>query len=250
MAENKSMKDGIKRRDFLRVLGVSGAGATLTGCSTEKVERLLPYVVAPDDITPGVSTWYTTVCGGCSAQCGMWVRPREGRAIKVEGNPNHPVSEGGLCAKGHATLQHLYHPDRFLGPMIRDGSELRQVTWEEAESLLAARLGSAQNPMLISGRMGPSLNKLVDEFIEGIGGVRVSYDAISDAPLAEAARIVYGTTGIPQYDLENARFLLSFGNDFIETGSSPVAHNKGFARMSSVLQGRRVVLFTLALAFH
>ena len=234
MAGNKSMKDGIKRRDFLRVLGVSGAGATLTGCSTEKVERLLPYVVAPDDITPGVSTWYTTVCGGCSAQCGMWVRTREGRAIQVEGNPNHPVSEGGLCAKGHATLQHLYHPDRFLGPMMRDGSELRQVTWEEAESLLAARLGSAQNPMLISGRMGPSLNKLVDEFVEGIGGVRVSYDAISDAPLAEAARIVYGTAGIPQYDIENARLLLSFGNDFIETGSSPVAHNKGLARMSSV----------------
>jgi len=234
MADNKNMQDGLKRRDFLKVLGVSGAGATLTGCSTEEVERLLPYVVAPDDITPGVSTWYTTVCDGCSAQCGMWVRTREGRAVKVEGNPNHPVSQGGLCAKGHATLQHLYHPDRFPGPMIREGSELRQVAWEEAEALLAARLSSAQNPMLISGRMGPSLNELVNEFIGGIGGIRVSYDAISDAPLAEAARIVYGTAGIPQYDIENARFLLSFGNDFIETGSSPVAHTKGLARMSSV----------------
>ncbi len=234
MAENKSMRDGIKRRDFLKVLGVSGAGATLTGCSTEKVERLLPYVVAPDDITPGVSTWYTTVCDGCSAQCGMWVRTREGRAIKVEGNPNHPVSEGGLCAKGHATLQHLYHPDRFSGPMIREGGELQQVTWEAAESLLAARLGSTARAMLISGRMGPSLDALVDEFVEAIGGVRVGYDAVSDAPLAEAVRIAYGTAGLPRYDLENARYLLSFGNDFIETGSSPVAHNKGLARMSSV----------------
>ena len=234
MAENESMQDGIKRRDFLRVLGVSGAGATLTGCSTEKVERLLPYVVAPDDITPGVSTWYTTVCEGCSAGCGMWVRTREGRAIKIEGNPNHPISEGGLCSKGHATLQHLYHPDRFSGPMIREDGELRQATWEEAESLLVARLSATNRSMLINGQMGPSLDKLADEFVEAIGGIRIGYDAISDAPLAEAAKIVYGTDGLPIYDLENARLLFSFGNDFIETGSSPVGHNKGLARMSSV----------------
>ena len=74
------MTDGIKRRDFLKVLGVSGGAATVTGCSTGDVERLLPYVVAPEEITPGVATWYATACGGCSANCGMWVRTREGRA--------------------------------------------------------------------------------------------------------------------------------------------------------------------------
>ena len=66
------MTDGIKRRDFLKVLGVSGAGATMTGCGGE-VERLLPYVVAPEEITPGVATWYATACGGCSAGFGASV---------------------------------------------------------------------------------------------------------------------------------------------------------------------------------
>ncbi|NJD18358.1 MAG: twin-arginine translocation signal domain-containing protein, partial [Gemmatimonadetes bacterium] len=122
------MSDGIKRRDFLKVLGVTGAGATLTGCAPQKVERLIPYVAAPEDITPGVATWYTTVCDGCAAQCGMWVRTREGRAVKVEGNPNHPESGGGLCGKGHATLQHLYNPDRDTGPMIRENGALRPTT--------------------------------------------------------------------------------------------------------------------------
>ena len=55
------MSDGLKRRDFLKVVGASGAGAGVLGCSTEKVERLLPFVVPPEDITPGVATWYTTV---------------------------------------------------------------------------------------------------------------------------------------------------------------------------------------------
>ena len=235
------MTDGLKRRDFLKVLGVSGAGATMSGCGPGDVERLLPYVVQPEEITPGVATWYATACGGCSAQCGMWVRTREGRAVKVEGNPNHPVSEGGLCARGHATLQHLYNPDRFAGPMVREGPRMRLGTWDEAERLLAARIGAAGaaggRVMYIGGHTGPTLSGLVDRFLAGIDGARVDYDAISDAPLREATRIAYGVNEIPTYDIGAAQLLLSFGNDFIDSGSSPVAHNRGLARMSAVDAG-------------
>jgi anaerobic selenocysteine-containing dehydrogenase/Fe-S-cluster-containing dehydrogenase component len=235
--------DGILRRDFLKVVGVTGAGATLAGCSTQEVERLLPYVVAPEEITPGVATWYTTVCGGCAAGCGMWVKTREGRAIKIEGNPAHPVSEGGICAKGHATLQHLYNPDRHHGPMIREGTVFRQGTWDEAERLLAARLQRARNPqntvdrgdvLLMTGHTGPTMSRLLDEFVAALGGVRVDYDAVSDAPLLEAARIAYGVGSVPRYDIGAARLLVSFGYDFIDSGASPVEHNKGLARMSAV----------------
>jgi len=231
------MTDGIKRRDFLKVLGVGGASATLTGCSTGDVERLLPYVVAPEEITPGVATWYTTACSGCSAGCGMWVRTREGRAVKVEGNPDHPVSEGGLCSRGHATLQHLYNADRFAGPMLREGDRLRQGTWDEAERLLAARLrgrAEGQGVLFIGGHTGPSLDALIGDFVSVVGAERVTYDAVSDAPLREAVRIAYGTAELPEYDIASARLLFSFGNDFIESGASPVAHQKGFARMSAV----------------
>ena len=229
------MSDGIKRRDFLKVLGVTGAGATLTGCSTQAAERLIPYVVHPEDITPGVATWYTTVCDGCTAQCGMWVRTREGRAVKVEGNPHHPVSGGALCAKGHATLQHLYNPDRYPGPMLREGGELRRISWEEAESLLAQRIqGAAGNVLFITGGMGPTMTGLADAFAGAVGGRRVRFDALSDAPLREAARIAFGASGLPRYDIAAARFLISFGDDFIESGASPVAHQRAFARMSVV----------------
>src|SRR6056297_2006726 len=180
------MTDGIKRRDFLKVLGVSGAGATLGGCSTGDVERLLPYVVAPEEITPGIATWYTTACSGCSASCGMWVRTREGRAVKIEGNPDHPVSQGGLCSRGHATLQHLYNPDRYTGPMIREGGRYRQGTWDEGERLLASRisgLAEGQDVLFLGGEAGPTLDTLINDFVSAVGGERVRYDAVSDAPL-------------------------------------------------------------------
>ncbi len=229
------MSDGIKRRDFLKVLGASGAGAALTGCSPQKVERLIPYVVAPEDITPGVATWYTTVCDGCAAQCGMWVRTREGRAVKVEGNPNHPVSGGALCGKGHATLQHLYNPDRYAGPTIRENGTLRPTTWEEAEALLAQRIqGAAGNVLFIAGAMGPSMSGLADAFLGAVGGRRVQYDALSDAPLREAMLRAFGTDALPRYDLAATRFLVSFGDDFLESGPSPVEYHRGFARMSAV----------------
>jgi anaerobic selenocysteine-containing dehydrogenase/Fe-S-cluster-containing dehydrogenase component len=235
--------DGIRRRDFLKVVGVTGAGATLAGCSTRDVERLLPYVSGDEEITPGVATWYTTVCRGCAAECGMWVRTREGRAVKVEGNPDHPVSQGGLCSRGHATLQHLYHPDRFHGPMIREGSTFRQGTWDEAEQLLAARIRRAQNPqnttdpgsvLLVRGHSSPTMRRLMSEFVAAVGGASVDYDAVTDAPLLEAARIAYGSPDLPRYDIGSSRLLLSFGYDFLESGSSPVEYNRGLARMSAV----------------
>ena len=149
------MSNGIKRRDFLKVVGVSGAGAGLAGCTTGEAEKLLPYVIPPDDITPGVATWYTTVCGECPAGCGVWARTREGRAVKLEGNPAHPISKGALCQRGHASLQGLYNPDRYPGPMLRDAGEFRSATWDEAESLLAERIqGAAGNVLLINGHTG------------------------------------------------------------------------------------------------
>ena len=228
------MTEGIKRRDFLKVLGVGGAGVGLAGCSTGEVEKLLPYVVPPEEITPGVSTWYTSVCQECAAQCGMWVRTREGRAVKVEGNPNHPVSGGALCARGHSSIQGLYNPDRIAAPLARDGDGFRQITWEEAETMLAQRLQGAGNVLFLSGRMGPTETDLVTRFLSVVGGEHVTYDGLSDPPLQEATRIAFGRDVVPRYDFERAQVIVSFGADFIETWISPVEYGRGFARSAGV----------------
>lgn len=206
------------------------------GCSTENVEKLLPYVVPDEEITPGVATWYTSVCGECPAGCGTWVRTREGRVVKVEGNPNHPVSGGALCTRGISSVQGLYNPDRLTSPMLREGEGFRPVGWDEAEALLAQRLQGGSNHLLLMGRAGPTMTELAENFMARVGGTRVEYDVLSEAPLREATRIAFGRNVLPSYDLEGARFLLSFGADFLETWLSPVAYQRGFARMSGVDQ--------------
>lgn len=234
------MSDGIKRRDFLKVLGVGGASAGLAGCSTQSAEKLLPYVVPPEDITPGVATWYTSVCGECAAACGMWVRTREGRAVKVEGNPSHPLSGGALCSRGYASIQGLYHADRFAGPMVRRNGTLESISWDEAEALLAERLqGAGGNVLLINGTTGPTLSDVMDGFVSAVGGQRVEYDGLADAPLREATRIAFGQDVIPRYDFGAANFVLSFGADFLETWGTPTAYARGFTAMSGEDHGEK-----------
>src|SRR5687768_18611209 len=131
---------GVKRRDFLKVIGAGTASTTMVGCSSERVEKLIPYLVSPDETVPGVSTYYATTCRECSVACGVIAETRDGRAIKLEGNPEHPLNRGALCARGQSGLQGLYNPDRFRGPMVRQGNALVPTTWETALQQLGQRL--------------------------------------------------------------------------------------------------------------
>src|SRR5688500_17860579 len=135
-----SKSAGVKRRDFLKVLGAAGAAGTAVGCSSQQVEKLIPYLVSPDNTVPGVSNYYATVCRECAAACGVIAEVRDGRAIKLEGNPAHPLNRGALCAQGQSALQGLYNPDRYRGPMLRQNGRLAPVTWEAALQELGRRL--------------------------------------------------------------------------------------------------------------
>jgi len=116
------MSDGIqdeplplKRRDFLKLVGVATAATAGGGCLTfpPPPENVLPYLTPHENIIPGVATYYASTCRECPAACGLHVKTREGRAIKLEGNPNHPVNQGSLCARGQAALHGLFNPDRL-----------------------------------------------------------------------------------------------------------------------------------------
>src|SRR2546428_13764389 len=115
------MTDAMNRRRFLKILGITGGGAAaLSGCGIgpEPTQWLLPYLVAPDDQIPGVATWYATTCRECAAGCGLRARVREGRAVKLEGNPDPPGNRGRLCARGQAGPQGLCNPAPITGPRL------------------------------------------------------------------------------------------------------------------------------------
>ncbi|MRR31839.1 twin-arginine translocation signal domain-containing protein, partial [bacterium] len=96
------MSDKITRRDFLKLAGAGAAvSAVVTGCGP--VSRYIvrrPYTEMPEYNQVGLNTYYASTCRECAAGCGILVRTKEGRAITIEGNPQHPLNKGRLCARG------------------------------------------------------------------------------------------------------------------------------------------------------
>src|SRR2546430_16645087 len=134
----------MKRRDFFKIVTTSGAAAAVAGCQ-QSAERILPLVVPNEQIVPGVATYFATVCRECPAGCGVLARNRDGRVVKLEGNPDHPVNRGGLCIRGQAALQGLYHPDRFPGTQLRECAIHKPLGWDDAVHALAERLTAARS---------------------------------------------------------------------------------------------------------
>ena len=217
----------LDRRDFLKLVGVSAGGAAAAGCS-DHVEKLIPYVVQPEEITPGVVVKYASTCLECEAACGLHVRTRESRPIKLEGNPEHPVNRGALCALGQASIGRSYHPDRFKSPQRRgENGTLEPISWEAATALLAEKLkGAGGRVRAITGSTGPTLGSLFDRFMAALGsaGGRLYYESFGYEALREASRAVFGAGVRPIFDLEGADYVIDFGAESLESWLSPVEH--------------------------
>jgi len=233
----------IERREFLKLVGAGsvgvGAGFALRESIKHPIEHLIPYPVPPEEFSPGVVTWYNTVCTMCAAGCGISVRTREGRAKKIEGNPLHPVSQGRLCALGQAGLQVLYNPDRLTGPLLRTGKRgsgsFEQTTWDEGLAQVGDRLdllraaGRGNRVALLSTGVRGHLAGLFELFMQQLGSERLlHYDFGHPHTLYAAHRRFFGEERLPYYDLKNTRYLLSFGADYLGSWISPVHHALGF----------------------
>jgi anaerobic selenocysteine-containing dehydrogenase/Fe-S-cluster-containing dehydrogenase component len=236
----RSTDNGMNRRRFLKVLGVAGGGtASLAGCGTDRVEKLIPYLVPPENQTPGIATWYATTCRECPTGCGLHVRVREGRAVKLEGNPVHPINQGKLCARGQAGLQGLYNPDRVQQPMVRSGDGFQPITWDEAIQQVVQRVRGADAGAVwfLSGNEAGPFGALMDQFANAVRGARAVYEAFGYEALRHANRQIFGTDAIPEYRFEDAAYVLSFGADFLETWVAPIQHARGFARSHGLNDG-------------
>ncbi|MBI2218496.1 MAG: 4Fe-4S dicluster domain-containing protein [Candidatus Rokubacteria bacterium] len=234
----------MNRRDFFKVLTTTTAAAATAGCQGA-AEKILPLVVPNEQVVPGVASWFATVCRECPAGCGVLARNREGRVVKLEGNPDHPVNRGALCARGQAALQTLYHPDRFAGPQRREGNALRSVAWEDGvkaltDTVLALRqAGNGKAIAVVSQLENGSLGALLDRWAQAMGTrPRVAFEPYGYEAVRAANRAVFNRDAIPYHAFEDAEVVLSFGADFIETWISNVAYARGFARMHAFKEGR------------
>ena len=189
---NDTGSKGVKRRDFLKVLGTAGATVTTVGCSTDKVQKLIPYLVHPDQTVSGVSTYYATTCRECAAGCGIIAETRDGRTNKLEGNPAHPLNRGALCARGQSALQGLYNPDRFRGPMVKENGTWKPIEWDAALTLVSQKLGDARsrsvagNGVFLNQHETGSFPGFLDAWLAGFGmRPHVSVDFEADSAVIE-----------------------------------------------------------------
>jgi MoCo/4Fe-4S cofactor protein with predicted Tat translocation signal len=224
------------RRDFLKLMG-AGAAFAAAGCARKPVEKVLPYLKAPEEITPGNALWYASTCGECPAACGLLVKTREGRPIKLEGNKEHPVSRGGVCARGQASLLNLYDPARLHGPMLverESGYEVPSM-WEEVDTKAVAALTEARDRgtrvvLLTETITSPSTLALIQGFLQTFPSAQhVTWDAVSSDAVARSQELSYGERLIPRYRLDLADVLVTIGADPLGTMISPVEYARDFA---------------------
>src|SRR5829696_4497569 len=232
---NHAGSTGVKRRDFLKVLGAGSAAVATVGCSSEKVGNLVPYLVHPDETVAGVSTYYATICRECAASCGVIAETRDGRVTKLEGNPEHPLNRGALCARGQSAVQGLYNPDRLRGPMVKEGGTWKAIDWDRALTLLSQRIGEARsrggaaNALFLNQHETGSFPGFLDTWLAGFGmRPHLSVDFEADSAAIEANRAAYGVAW-PRLSFQDARLIVSFGADFLDNWGMSVPQQLDFA---------------------
>lgn len=232
------------RRAFLKIAGM-GSVAFAAGCSAKTEKTLYSLVKAPDDMVTGKEAWYAGTCRECPAGCGILAKQREGRVIKLEGNPLHPVNRGALCMRGQAALQAVYNPDRLLRPRIKTTDGWKEISFTEAEQLLGRKAAAAKGKgrrrtRLLSEVVGAPLRELLGDVVyQWRTGDPLYFEPFAHEALRAAHQKVLGLDALPTYRLEAADLILSFGADFLETWLSPVEYARRFKQMHAIDEGHK-----------
>lgn len=226
-----SENTGTNRRDFLKYLGFSVTAASLAACETP-VNKAIPYVIQPVEITPGVANWYATTFYDGHDYASIIVKTREGRPIKIEGNELSLISKGGTNARVQASVLSLYDSSRLKGP-IGNGVP---SSWGNVDMDIIAKLANVTAKggairILSSTIISPSTNAVIAAFTEKYPTTKhVTYDAVSFSGIAKANKQSFGKEVIPSYNFEQAEVIVSIAADFLANWLSPIEYAKQYSK--------------------
>ncbi len=232
------------RRKFLALLSASAAVAA-SGCSNFRDKgELIPYNKKPEEVTLGNPTYYASTCTGCSEACGILIKTLEGRPIKVDGNPDHPVSKGKICSIGQASVMSLYDPERLKNPVERvSRTSPKEVTWAEVDDKIIAELKKAsmsnKEIALVTHTMNsPSRKKLFEDFKTVYPTAKVySYELFSESTKNSAWEKSYGTKIYPLIKWDKAKIILSLESDFLGTEANRIETSRLYAENRDAFKG-------------
>jgi len=250
-AKNKSMlmkgdqdMNASSRRDFLKTFGFSVAAASLVASCKRPVNKAIPYLVKPEEITPGVSNYYASSYFEGNEYGSILIKVRDGRPIKIEGNTLSSISQGGTSARIQASVLNLYDDARLKGP-LKNGAE---ITWEKADSEIIAQLAAMQAQggkviLLSSTIISPSTREIIRKFAEKQTNTEwIQYDPVSASGILQANKKSFGDSFIPDYRFNKAKVVVSFGADFLGTWLSTVEYTKGYTAARQLQDGKKEML--------
>ena len=240
-----SEMSGMSRKQFLALLAASTAFAA-AGCSNYRDKgEIVPYTKKPEEVTPGVPNYYASTCTGCSQACGILIKTREGRPIKIDGNPDHPVNRGKICAKGQASILNLYDPFRLRTPQHGNASGYHgNVSWKKADEEIIRRLEetvqSGKEIALVTRAINsPTVKKLLDEFKTKYSTTTVyCYSLFHNETHRKAWHTCYGSMDLPVVEWEKAKIILALESDFLCTDGMAIEQIRKFTDARDIMKSK------------
>ncbi|GAB3930059.1 TAT-variant-translocated molybdopterin oxidoreductase [Mucilaginibacter myungsuensis] len=214
------------RRDFLKALGFGVGAVTLAACTPVPVHKSIPYLIKPEEVTPGIANFYVSSFEGQP----ILVKTREGRPIKIEGNPNDVLTKGGISAQGQAAVLDLYNSGRLQQPMLGGDGSLSEASWDALDTyvtnqLNAIKAGGKKIRIVASTVYSPSTLGVINDFIVAYPTAKlVNYDSISYTGIIKANENSFGKAVVPSYKFDKADIIVSFGADFLGSWISGEEH--------------------------
>lgn len=219
------------RRDFLKMMGFGIAAVSLAACEAP-VRKAIPYVNKPVDVDPGIPNYYASTYAQNGDYCSIVVKTREGRPIKIEGNPTSPITAGGTNTQVQASVLTMYDNERLRNPKKGD----QDISWESLDKeviqqLNAVRAKGGTIRIVSNTILSPTTKKVLEDFKSAFPSAGlVMYDPISYQGILEANSSSFGYRAIPSYDFSKASVIVSVGCDFLGTWLSPIEFTKQYSK--------------------
>ncbi len=234
-ANEGTESDGVARRDFLKLMGASVALTTAAGCIRRPVQKMVPYTKQPEEVTLGVSNYYTSTYFDGQEGFGLLVKSREGRPVHIEGNPLNPLNGSAVSVRAQASLLSLYDPERLQKPFRnllnekKTNKETVGISWEDLDKKVVAELNKGGVAILTGNLSGPATKAVVGDFCAGFKADHYSWEPLAQDDVSAGQKASYGEAVVPMYRYDKAKVIVSLDADFLGAWGPAIQSTKMFA---------------------
>ncbi|MGI8908381.1 MAG: TAT-variant-translocated molybdopterin oxidoreductase [Candidatus Sumerlaeaceae bacterium] len=228
--------DPVTRRNFLKLMGASIAFSGLTACDFQKPDELiLPYVKQPEQLVLGKSLFFATAIPYNGFGYPVLVESHEGRPTKIEGNPDHPYSQGATFAWMQGSILSLYDPDRSQ-IVLHNGAMDNWGGFVEGLRLALSKLSGGEGLRILTETVtSPTLAWQMEQVMKQHPAAKwVQYDPCGRDNVREGARLAFGDYADTHYRFDKADVVLALDSDFMVEGPSALRYSKEFSRRRRV----------------